>query len=318
MLKFIALIIAAIVLALILIYVFFPAKIFAFARQSLRRRGGLVQKSITVDGRAWPYLEGGNFSKPVLILIHGFSGEKDNWAIMAPQLKQHFHIIAPDLPGFGENERSSDLGFDNESQTRRFHAFVTALGLKRPHLAGNSMGGWIALRYAMEYPDDLASLTLIDSAGVLGDTPSELQELAADESYNPLILKDISDSDRFLQFVSHKPPRIPARLKPVFHADALRYRDQLDAIFWVIAREMRDGALNHRLHEVRVPTLIIWGREDRVIHRSSVAALQNGIPHAQAVVLDDIGHVPMVEAPKSTADAIKAFIHAPAPTLPHS
>lgn len=318
MLKFIALIIAAIVLALVLIYVFFPEKILAFARQSLRRRGGLVQKSIHVDGRPWPYLEGGNFSKPVLILIHGFSSEKDNWAMLAPELKQHFHIIAPDLPGFGENDRRSDLGFDNVSQTRRFHAFVKALGLKRPHLAGNSMGGWIALRYAMDYPDDLASLTLINSAGVLGDTPSELQDLAADESYNPLILSDVSDSDRFLHFVMHKPPRLPMRLRAAFHADALRYRDQLDAIFWVIAREMRDGALNDRLHEVRVPTLIIWGREDRVIDVSSVAALQSGIPHAQAVVLDDIGHVPMVEAPKATADAIKAFIQAPAPTPPHS
>ena len=113
MLKFIVMILIALIAALLILYYVFPEKILAFTRQSLRRRGGLVQKSITVEGRAWPYLEGGNFSKPVLILIHGFSGEKDNWAMLAPELKQHFHIIAPDLPGFGENERRSDLGFDN-------------------------------------------------------------------------------------------------------------------------------------------------------------------------------------------------------------
>jgi abhydrolase domain-containing protein 6 len=308
MFKFILVILMVILLSLMAMVLFFPEKIMALARRSLRRRGGLVQKSITVEGRVWPYLEGGNFSKPVLILIHGFSGEKDNWAMLAPELKQDFHIIIPDLPGFGENERRSDLGFDNDSQTRRFHAFTKAMGLKRPHLAGNSMGGWIALRYAMDYPDELASLILLDSAGVLGADESELQRLAADEVYNPLTLSDISDSDRFLSFVMHKPPRIPARLKPAFHADALAHRDQLNDIFWVIAREMRDGALNDRLHQVRAPTLIIWGRQDRVIDVSSVAALQAGIPHAQAVIFDDIGHLPMIEAPKDTAAAIKDFI----------
>lgn len=309
MFKFALLILLAITLLLVIVYMFFPEKIMAFARRSLRRRGGLVQKSITVDGRAWPYLEGGNFSKPVLILIHGFSGEKDNWAMLAPELKQHFHIIAPDLPGFGENERRSDLGFDNESQTRRFHAFVKALGVKNPHLAGNSMGGWIALRYAMLYPDELSSLILLDSAGVMGADESELQQLAADEIYNPLTLSDVSDSERFLAFVMHKPPRIPARLKPVFHGDAIAHRDQLDEIFWIIAREMRDGALNDQLKHVRAPTLIIWGRQDRVIDVSSVDALQAGIPHARAVIFDEIGHVPMMEAPKMTATAMKDFIH---------
>lgn len=308
MLKFIGLIIAGLLLSLIIIYFLFPEKILAFARQALRRRGSLVQKSIMVDGRSWPYLEGGNFSKPVLILIHGFSGEKDNWAMIAPELKQHFHIIAPDLPGFGENERRSDLGFDNESQTRRFHDFVKALGVKRPHLAGNSMGGWIALRYAMEYPDELSSLILIDSAGVLGAEESELQILAADESYNPLLVADVEDSERFLSFVSHNPPRIPRRLRPAFHADAIKYREQLDAIFWIIAREMRDGALNDRLHEVRAPTLLIWGRHDRVIDVSCAATIQAAIAGSKAVILEDVGHVPMVEAPKETAAAIRDFL----------
>lgn len=309
MLKIIGLILAALLLALVIIYFLFPEKILAFARQALRRRGGLVRKSIMVGGRSWPYLEGGNFSKPVLLLIHGFSGEKDNWAMIAPELKQHFHIIAPDLPGFGENERRSDLGFDNESQTRRFHDFVKALGVKRPHIAGNSMGGWIALRYAMDYPDELSSLILIDSAGVSGAIPSELLLLATSETYNPLILADLDDGDRLLRCVMHNPPRLPRRLKAAFHADALAHRDQLDAIFWIIAREMRDGPLNSRLNSVRAPTLILWGREDRIIDVSCVAALKSGIPHAKAVIWDDIGHVPMIEAPEETATAIKDFIH---------
>lgn len=308
MIKLFLFILLAILAALLIAYYLFPEKIFEFGRRQLRKKGGWSQKTLLVEGRHWPYLEGGDPSKPTLILIHGFSGDKDNWSFIAPELKQAFHIIAPDLPGFGENERRSDIGFDNKTQTQRFKAFIDALGIQRPHLAGNSMGGWIALRYAMDYPDALASLILIDSAGVLGANESELQILAADETYNPLILTDAEDSERFLSFVAHKPPRIPPRLRSVFHADAIKHREQLDAIFWIIAREMRDGSLNHRLHEVKAPTLILWGREDRVIDVSSVAALQAGIQNSDAVILNEVGHVPMVEAPKDTADAMKAFL----------
>src|SRR3546814_6382778 len=71
--------------------------------------------------------------------------------------------------------------------------------------------------------------------------------------------------------VVHKPPHIPARLKPALYRDALKYRDQLDGIFWVIASEMRDHPLNDRLGEVRAPTLILWGRHDRLIDVSCVS-----------------------------------------------
>lgn len=308
MLKLLLFILLAALGVVLFLYYFLPEKIMQFARKQLRKRGGWVQKSLLVEGRTWPYLEGGNLSKPTLILIHGFGGEKDNWSLIAPELKRDFHIIAPDLPGFGENERRSDIGFDNFTQTKRFKTFVDALGIQRPHLAGNSMGGWIALRYALEYPESLSSLILIDNAGVMGANESELQKLASDEIYNPLILADLDDGDRFLSFVAHHPPRIPPRLKAAFHADALKHREQLDAIFWIMAREMRDGSLNDRLHEVRAPTLIIWGRHDRILDVSSIAPMEAAIQGSKVVILENVGHVPMVEAPKATAAAIREFV----------
>src|SRR3546814_15843634 len=98
------------------------------------------------------------------------------------------------------------------------------------------MGGWIALRYAIEYPDALASLILLNNAGVNGANESELQKQAANEDYNPLILANLEDADRLVAMVVHKPPHIPSRLKPVLYADGLKYRDQLDPIFWEIGR----------------------------------------------------------------------------------
>ena len=295
-------------IALVLFYVFFPGRLVAMGRAMLRRRGRTVQKSVVVDGRAWPYLEGGDPAKPTLLLVHGFSGDKDNWSFLAPFLTRDYHVVAPDLPGFGENERNPDLAYDIAAQTARLKAFVDALGLDRPHIAGNSMGGWIALRYAIDYPDALASLTLLDNAGVNGANESELQKQAASEEYNPLVLANLEDADRLVAMVVHKPPYIPARLKPVLYGDGLKYRDQLDRIFWIIAIEGRDHPLNDRLGEVRVPTLILWGRHDRLLDVSCVPVLEAGIANSRSHILEHVGHVPMVEDPKATAAAMKEFL----------
>src|SRR3546814_60642 len=138
-------------IALALLYFVFPGSLVALGRWLLRRRGGTVQKSVTVEGRAWPYLEGGDPAKPTLLLVHGFSGDKDNWSFLAPYMTRDYRIIAPDLPGFGENERNPDLAYDIAAQTARLKAFADALGLERPHIAGTSMGGLIALSYAIHY-----------------------------------------------------------------------------------------------------------------------------------------------------------------------
>ena len=268
----------------------------------------MVQKSIVVDGRNWPYLEGGDASKPLLLLVHGFAGDKDNWSMIAPYLTRDYHVIAPDLPGFGENERNPDLAYDLQAQTARLKAFADALGLSRPHVGGNSMGGWIALRYAIEDPDALASLTLLNNAGVNGANESELQKQAANEDYNPLVLANLEDADRLVAMVVHKPPHIPSRLKPVLYADGLKYRDQLDTIFWVIATEGRDHPLNDRLGEVKVPTLIIWGRHDKLLDVSCVPVLEAGIAGSVSHIFEHVGHVPMIEDPKATAAVMKGFL----------
>ena len=295
-------------IALALMYFVFPGRLVAIGRALLRRRGGMVQKSIVVDGRNWPYLEGGDASKPLLLLVHGFAGDKDNWSMIAPYLTRDYHVIAPDLPGFGENERNPDLAYDLQAQTARLKAFADALGLSRPHIGGNSMGGWIALRYAIDYPDALASLILLNNAGVNGANESELQKQAANEDYNPLVLANLEDADRLVAMVVHKPPHIPARLKPVLYADGLKYRDQLDTIFWVIATEGRDHPLNDRLGEVKVPTLIIWGRHDKLLDVSCVPVLEAGIAGSVSHIFEHVGHVPMIEDPKATAAVIKGFL----------
>lgn len=308
MMKILIILIAVPVIAIAFLYLFYPAKLVAFAIRSLRKRGGMVQKSVRVDGRDWPYLEGGTPGGTPLVFVHGFGGDKDNWSMIAPHLKDRFHIIAPDLPGFGENSRDPELPYDIASQTARLKGFLDALGIARPHLAGNSMGGWIALRFAIDYPDALASLILLNNAGVIGAGESDLQKQAANEDYNPLILADIKDADRLMAMVVHRPRWIPARFKPVMFGESLKHKALLDQIFWVIATEGRDAPLNDRLDAVKVPTLILWGRHDRLIDVSCVAVLDAGIADSEAHIIEHVGHVPMVEDAKASAAIIRAFL----------
>lgn len=306
--SFIIIVLISAIVFLTLLYLFFPEQIVLLMRWLMRKRARVERKTVTVDGRTWPYLEGGDPSKPTLVMVHGFGADKDHWTFYAPWLTNDYRLIAPDLPGFGENDRDGELPFDVGSQAARLKGFLDALGIDRPHLGGNSMGGWIALRFAIDYPDALRTLTLMNNAGILGADESELQKLAANRDYNPLVIANLEDADRLIAFVVRKPTYVPARLKPVIYADALKHRDLLDKIFWTIADEMEAKPLNDELHKVTVPTLIIWGRHDKLIDVSCVAVLEAGIAGSRSHIFDHVAHVPMIEDPKATAEVQRAFL----------
>lgn len=306
--NFFILVLISAVVFLTLLYFFFPEQVVQLMRWLMRQRARVERKTVTVDGRVWPYLEGGDPSKPTLVMVHGFGADKDHWTFYAPWMTRDYHLIAPDLPGFGENDRDRELPFDVTSQAQRLKDFIDALGIERPHLGGNSMGGWIALRFAIDYPDRLRTLTLMNNAGIVGANESELQKLAAGRDYNPLVLANLEDADRLIAFVVRKPTYVPARLKPVIYADALKHRDLLDRIFWVIADEMEAKPLNEELGKVKVPTLIIWGRHDKLIDVSCVAVLEAGIAGSTSHIFEHVAHVPMIEDPNATAMVQREFL----------
>ena len=121
------------------IYYFFPARLVALVIGMVRRWGRMSAKSVVVDGVTWPYLEGGPPDGAVVVLIHGFGGDKNNWPLYARYFTKRYRVIAPDLPGFGENVRNPEWHYGGAAQTERLHAFITELDLDDIHLAGNSM-----------------------------------------------------------------------------------------------------------------------------------------------------------------------------------
>ena len=307
-------IVLALLAAGILTYLLFPRMLFNQARNALRRKGGMALKSIRVDSIVWPYLEGGNPAGKPVVLVHGFGGDKDNWSFYAPYLTGEYRLICPDLPGFGENARSLDIDHAVATQAVRLRDFLDALGIDKCHLGGNSMGGYIALHFALEFPERLRSLTLFNNAGVIGPDESELQKIVEAEGTvsvtgaSPLVPRTLAEMDRLMGFVVHKRRYIPAQFKKLMLADNQPHQALLDSIFEQMIDDIQHRPLNERLGDVSTPTQIIWGRHDQLVDVSCATVQHAGIKGSELVIFEDVGHVPMIEAPAKTAQHHLAFL----------
>ncbi len=304
--KYILLIAAlTIIVAVVVVYFTFPDVVSKLMLKAERSNAGLQQHSITVDGLHIEYLEGGQGD--VILLLHGFGANKDNWTRISKHFTPHYRVIAPDLPGFGESSRQSDANYTIAAQADRVNAFVRALGIKRFHLGGSSMGGNIAGVYAAQHPENVISLWLLAPGGVASADPSEMKkELDAGKS-NPLVVESVEDYNRLLDFVFVKKPFIPGPMLNQLAKDAIRNRPLNQKIFKQISVAGKTTDLESALNGSVVPTLIVWGANDRVLHYSGAKILESVMPQAQVAIMEGVGHLPMIEKPEETAEIYLSF-----------
>ncbi len=304
----VVLILAALFLTALTIWFGFPQLVVRLIQGLMRSSSGLWEKSRTVDGITWPYLEGGPAAADTLVLVHGFGGDKDQWVQYAGHLTKTYHVIVPDLPGFGDNTKDPALTYHTGTQAERLRAFLKALGVERFHLAGNSMGGMIALRYAAAHPEELLSMALFNNAGIIGKEKTEL-ELALDEGKNLLSVSEPADIDRLLGFLAYEPLKVPGPFKKVMFGKAKAAEDLHNKIFFdELAVEALQDAFNDRLAEIHVPTLVVWGTHDRLLHVTCADVLKAGLPKNHCVIFEETGHVPMMERPKESAAEHQEFV----------
>jgi len=267
-----------------------------------RSRAGLVRKEIALsDGTRIVYLEGG--SGAPLVLVHGFGADKDNFTRVARYLTPHYRVIVPDLVGFGESSHRADLDYHYAAQAGRVHEFTQALGLARFDLGGNSMGGGISMSLAAQHPQEVASLWLIDCAGIAAAPPSELARIVTTTDSNPLIITKESDFPAFMKFVMSDPPYIPGSVMDAMARERMANQPLERQVFQQIARDSVDASIRG----LQTPALIVWGDEDRALSVGTVPVLKTLLPNAQAIVMAHVGHAPMIERPQQTAEDYLRF-----------
>lgn len=249
---------------------------------------------------------------PTVMLVHGFSADKNNWISMMPYVPSDWHVIIPDLAGHGDTTLPASGDYSLDKQVERLHTLMKTLDIPTFHLIGNSMGGAISALYATYHPEQITSLVLMDSAGVDAPNPSEFMQAVA-RGENPLIATDKDSFEYRWDYVMHSPMFLPWPLRPVVIRDTIKRADTFKDVFQDVlaARELTNSTefLQMLKNNVTMPVLIMWGKEDRVLDVSAVPVFKRMLPHANVVVFEGVGHLPMLEDPKRTALAIADFIH---------
>jgi len=265
-----------------------------------------------VAGHRWSYAyrDADAPDAPTVVMLHGFTGSKENWYPLAAALGGRYRVLIPDLPGWGESERKPGAVYGFTEQAANVEAFIRALSPGKPVvLLGHSMGGGIAAVAAARYPREIAKVGLLDAAGVrFKDNAFGLDVLAG---RNPFAVEDEASLKRYIDIVFHD-----ARAKPWLPwpaSTALIRKRRADAGFEqdVLARIGRseDSLLpGQEAASIRQPTLLLWCRQDAVIDASALELYAQRIPQARKVLLDGCGHMSLMERPAEVADAVVALV----------
>jgi pimeloyl-ACP methyl ester carboxylesterase len=275
---------------------------------NLERSGsGLTEDTIQVGDLTIAYLHNTDANNgDTIVMVHGFGANKDNWTRIADQLSSDFNIYAIDLPGHGDSSKPLDIGYTLEEQTTRLATILKTMGIGKAHIMGNSMGGAIAALYAAHYPERTKTATLFDPAGIV-EYDSELVDLVKDGD-NPLIPSKPGDFERLMDFALEEKPFVPWPILGVMEEKAIANQEVNKVIFKAIRDSGFKPHFRNTIREIQAPVLVIWGKEDRVINYRNAELFVDAIPDARLVVMDGIGHAPMIEAPEESAEYFRKFI----------
>lgn len=288
---------------------FAPDVLYKSAVYATRFSAGLETKEIQVNGHTYAYLdthpEGAKL--PVLVGLHGFSGDKDNWARMAVFLRGKYRIIAIDMLGHGDSDKPLDASYALSEQVKRIHAILQKLGISTFHLMGNSMGGQTAGLYVSIFPEDVASVIFVNNAGVTPLEKSIILKKYETTGQNDLLVEKPEDIFAYFDAVFTNKPFMTKQIELSFGAHIARDAQVYNKIF-------QDFVFNHPeplepiLPNIHIPVQIIWGDEDKVLHVSSVNVMSELLDTEQVHIFKGVGHAPMVEVPKQTANVIHQFV----------
>lgn len=292
-----------IVIALAAGYYAFPERVADLMLKAAASQAGLTKKEIKIDDHNIVYFEGGQ--GPTILLLHGYTGDKYNWITFAPYLTKDYHVVIPDLPGYGESSKIEKDSYNLSNQIQRLHKFSQAIELKKFHIVGNSMGGLFAGTYAVRYPDEIISVGLFDAVGVTPLEKSIFYKMA-EKGENPFLIKDIKEMQNLKALVYVNPPNLPYPIKKLLFKTYLDNRQ----FYEKEAKEFFPDSftLEKNLPNIKAPTLILWGDQDKIIDISSVPVFEKGLKNHKTVIIKDCGHVPIIEKPQETAKHYIDFV----------
>lgn len=269
-----------------------PVASMTVVQRGLLRLGGVESKFAQVGPYRIHYLIGGD--GPPLLLLHGHPSRALEWGPLLPTLTKQHRVIAIDFLGYGESD-APDVDYSISTQTGVVLGLVDLLGLQQTDVLGFSMGGWVALKLAAEHPERVRRLVLVDSGGLKFNTT------LTPESFVPQTLVEFREFETL-----HSDRRLPN-----FVARDLIRLSQERA--WVLRRVGASllsfhDALDGQLEKVRMPVLLIWGKEDRLISYEVAHRFERELPQAKLIGLEGCGHLALWECSDRVRPEVLVFL----------
>lgn len=209
--------------------------------------------------------------KPPVVLVHGLTASTDWWGPTVASLDDAYDVHVVRLPGYRYRAAAAWLG-----------DWVKQEGLEGATVVGHSMGGTVALALAAERPELVARLALIAPAGIF-----------ATQSRRSYVLP-------IARSIGRSPHRLAMMVRDAFRVGPIR--------LWQVGSDLLSSDIAETLHRIRVPTLIVWGADDRLLPPTLGGVFSAEIQDARFVVLDRCGHVPMLDAPDALDAALRQFL----------
>jgi len=252
-------------------------------------------------------------NKNVAILVHGLgdAGAAD-WAKLAPRLARRFHLVVPDLPGFGRSEKGNKQ-YSPDYYSQMLDWLIREYSPDQPvTLIGHSMGGAISVLHAGKYPEQVEKLVVIDAAGILHRTliTKYMTKVDSDGFLRGLIKPAIRGvnavTGKLIGAVETR--KTPEELQRILARPDLRqkYLDGDPGRISAVALITTD--FSEALEQVRAPSLVIWGRDDKVAPLRTGYTLANNLPQSRFRIIDYAGHAPINTKPQDVARLILDYL----------
>jgi pimeloyl-ACP methyl ester carboxylesterase len=254
-----------------------------------------IERTIDVRGIPTHLFEGGDPIAPPLLYLHGMLNG-NLWLDYHQKLAQHFHLFAPDIPGFGLTERPGWMR-DISDYVLYLHDLLNALSLEAPFIIGHSLGGWMAAEIAVWYPERVSKLVLSNALGlrVKGTPLPDIFAMA------PEVFIGTCFENMMAAF-----PLLPAEITVDVMFAQYKQFTTLASLLW---NPSYDPHLERRLERINCPTLLVWGENDRLMAPVYGDTYHRQIPGSRLVKLSGTGHMPMFEQMEAWSAAISQFLN---------
>lgn len=242
-----------------------------------------------------------------MLLLHGAFSSLHTYDAWVDELKTHFRTIRLDLPGFGISGSRHDKDYRIQTYVEFINDFLEMLDVKKCHLVGSSLGGWISWEFALKYPEKTSSLVLLDSAGFMDLDAIPLPFKMARTPFVNRIIKYVVRRgvlEQFVQQVYYDQAKVTTQLIDRYY-DLFTREGNPEAFLNLVNGKFRDNT--RKLQYITAPTLIIWGEEDQWIPVKYAYQFEKEIPNAELIIYEHVGHVPMEEIPKMTVQDVLNF-----------